>query len=183
SGDYPAALAQFERLNVIAPGNTHYLFELGRTQEHLGQFDAAVASYNASLEAKTLNYQSLRAVVALQKQSALNNRVPELERQLSLADDDACRTLHLWHALAKTNEDFGDTQKSFQWLTRAKKKRRQLFPHSAQEDEARAQAVRQLRLSAGEGENALEPIFVTGLPRSGTTLADRIISSHRDVTS
>ncbi|MFN3464274.1 MAG: tetratricopeptide repeat-containing sulfotransferase family protein [Terricaulis sp.] len=183
SGDYPAALAQFERLNVIAPGNTHYLFELGRTQEYLGQFDAAVASYNASLEAEPLNYQSLRAVVALQKQSALNNRVPELERQLTLADDDGWRSLHLGHALAKTYEDFGDTQKSFQWLTRAKKKRRQLFPHSAQEDEARAQAVRQLRLSAGEGENALEPIFVTGLPRSGTTLADRIISSHRDVTS
>jgi tetratricopeptide (TPR) repeat protein len=183
SGDYAAALTQFVRLNSVAPGNTHYLFELGRTQEYLGQFDAAVVSYNASLEAEPLNYQSRRAVVALQKQSTLNNHVAELERQLALDDGDGWRSLHLGHALAKSYEDFGDTQKSFEWLTRAKKRRRQLFPHSTQEDEARAHAVKQLRLSAGAGENAVEPIFVTGLPRSGTTLADRIISSHRDVTS
>jgi hypothetical protein len=37
--------------------------------------------------------------------------------------------------------------------------------------------------AAGEGWPAPDPIFVTGLPRSGTTLVDRILSSHPQVTS
>lgn len=183
SGDYPAALTQFERLNAVAPRNTHYLFELGRTQEYFGRFDEAMASYNASLEAEPLNYQSRRALVQLQKQSVLSNQIVELEKQLTLSDDDGWRSLHLGHALAKTYEDFGETQKSFEWLTRAKQKRRQLFPYSTQNDVALANAARALRLDAGAAEEASDPIFVTGLPRSGTTLADRIISSHPDVTS
>ena len=183
SGDYPAAVTQFERLCTVAPGNTHYLFELGQTQEYLGRFDAAVASYNASLAAEPLNYKARQALVQIQKQSAVSNQIAELERQLTLDDGDGWRSLHLGHALAKTHEDFGETQKSFEWLTRAKKKRRQLFPYSTQNDVALADAVRALRLSAGAAEQANDPIFVTGLPRSGTTLADRILSSHPDVTS
>lgn len=183
SGDYPAAATQFERLCAVVQGNTHYLFELGQTQEYLGRFDAAVASYNASLAAEPLNYKARHALVQLQKQSVLSNQIVELEKQLTLADDDGWRSLHLGHALAKTYEDFGETQKSFEWLTRAKKKRRQLFPYSTQNDVALADAVRALRLSDGAAEEASDPIFVTGLPRSGTTLADRIISSHPDVTS
>ena len=183
SGDYPSALAQFEQLCRVVPNNTHYLFELGTTQEYLGRFDAAVASYNAALKAEPLNYKARHAVVQLQKQSILSNQIVELEKQLSETDTDGWRSMHLGHALAKTYEDFGETQKSFEWLTRAKKKRRQLFPYSVKNEDALAEAAKALRLEPGAACEASDPIFITGLPRSGTTLADRILSSHPDVTS
>lgn len=184
SGDYESAAAQFANVCRIAPGNTNYLFELGVTQEYLGRFDEAVASFNAALDAEPLNYKARQALVQLQKQSAASNQIAELERQFSsLPDADGWRTMHLGHALAKTYEDMGDAQTSFAWLTRAKEKRRQLFPYSVQNEEALAAAAKAVKLSAGAGCEAEDPIFITGLPRSGTTLADRILSSHPNVTS
>ncbi|MEZ5961220.1 MAG: sulfotransferase [Hyphomonadaceae bacterium] len=182
-GDYAASAGQFANLCRLAPGNTHYLFELGQAQEYLGRFDEAVASYEASLAAEPLNYKARQALVQLQKQSAVANQIKVMEAQLTLPDADGWRSLHLGHALAKTYEDFGDVQKSFEWLTRGKRKRRQLFPYSAANEASLVSAAKAVQLADGAACEASDPIFITGLPRSGTTLTDRILSSHPDVTS
>jgi len=182
-GDYAASAAQFANLCRLVPGNTHYLFELGQAQEHLGRFDEAVASYGASLVAEPLNYKARQALVQLQKQSAVANQIKELEAQFAMPDADGWRSLHLGHALAKTYEDFGDTQKSFEWLTRGKQQRRRLFPYSDANEQALVNAAKAVRMADGAACEVDDPIFITGLPRSGTTLADRILSSHPDVTS
>lgn len=183
SGDYVSARAHFESLRRLHPGNTHYLFELGLTQEYLGLFEDAIANYEASLQAESLNYRARQALVQLQKQSAVSNHVAELEKQIALPDNDGWRWLHLGHALSKTYEDFGDLHKSFGWLTKAKQTRRGRFPYAAAQVEALAEAAKAVRTSPGESCEASDPIFIAGLARSGTTLADRILSSHPDVTS
>lgn len=183
SGDLPAALGQFESLKRLQPNNTHYLFELGQTQEYLGMMDEAVASYQAALGAEPLNYKARYGVVQLQQQSVASNHIVELERQIALPDTDGWRWLHLGHALAKTYEDFGDTSKSFQWLLKAKETRRARVSYSVGMDQALVSATMKAPPLQSEGDSAVDPIFVTGLPRSGTTLVDRILSSHPVVTS
>lgn len=182
-GDYASALTQLETLNRLRPNNTNYLFELGQTLEYLGHFDGAIESYNASLRAEPLNYKARHAVVQLQTQSVLSNHLAELEKQIELPDNDGWRWLHLGHALAKTYEDFGETQKSFDWLTRAKQTRKRRSPYVAANEEALARAAMAVQPGAGPACDAADPIFITGLARSGTTLSDRILSSHPDVTS
>ncbi len=183
-GDHATAVEQLKRLNALSKGHTHYLFELGQTQEYLGWFDEAVANYSAALAAEPLNYRARQALVQLQKQSNASNHIAELEKQIALPDSDGWRWLHLGHALAKSYEDFGETQKSFDWLTHAKTTRRKAFPYAVAQDEAlAAAAAKAVQVAYGPGWEASDPIFITGLPRSGTTLADRIISSHPDVTS
>lgn len=182
-GDYAAAAEQLQRLNALSKNHTHFLFELGQTQEYLGAFDQAIASYEAALTAEPMNYRARHAVVQLKKQSLASNHIVALEKQFALPDNDGWRWLHLGHALAKTYEDFGETQKSFDWLKRAKTTRRKSFPYDVAKEEALADAVKAVRLADGAACDANDPIFVTGLPRSGTTLADRIISSHPEVTS
>jgi len=182
-GDYVSALTQLQNLVRVNGGHTHYLFELGQTLEYMGRFDEAVAQYEAALKAEPLNYRARHALIQLTKQDIASNQIGELERQIAMPDSDGWRWLHLGHALAKTYEDFGDAQKSFHWLTRAKQTRRQRSPYKQANDEALALAAKAVELSAGEGHAAADPIFITGLPRSGTTLADRILSSHPDVMS
>lgn len=182
-GDYAAAVEQFKRVDALWPGNTHFLFELGQTQEFLGQFDAAAANYEASLKAESMNYRARQALVQLQKQTISSNHIVELEKQIALPDNDGWRWLHLGHALAKTYEDFGETQKSFDWLTRAKTTRRKAFPYLTVKEDALSEAAKAVRIEDGSGCEANDPIFITGLARSGTTLADRIVSNHPDVTS
>jgi tetratricopeptide (TPR) repeat protein len=183
SGDYPSALAQFEQVCRLDPGQTHFRFELGVTQEYMGEFEAAARNYADALKIEGLNFRARHALVQLQKQSVLQNDIPELERQFALPDPDGWRTLHVGHALAKTYEDFGDLPRSFHWLDRAKQRRRQLHPYRPKDDAALADAALAVQPSQKPGCPDQDPIFITGLPRSGTTLADRILSSHPQVTS
>ncbi|ANP46972.1 tetratricopeptide repeat-containing sulfotransferase family protein [Candidatus Viadribacter manganicus] len=182
-GDYASALTQLQNLLRVNPTHTHYLFELGQTLEYMGRFEGAIANYEAALKEEPLNYKARQALVQLQKQTIASNHIAELERQIAMPDSDGWRWLHLGHALAKTYEDFGDMQKSFQWLTRAKQTRRQRAPYVQANDEHLARAAQAMQLPSGGGHAANDPIFITGLPRSGTTLADRILSSHPDVMS
>jgi tetratricopeptide (TPR) repeat protein len=182
SGDYEAALAQLQRLVQLEPDNTHYLHELGLTQEYFGRFDEAVASYRAALKAEPLNYRAWQALVQLQKQTVASNHIAELERQFAVPED-GWRTLHIGHALARTYEDLGDIPKSFEWLARAKQHRRKLHPYSVDAEAAVARAAQAVKVAEGEACEDNDPIFIVGLPRSGTTLLDRVLSSHPQVTS
>lgn len=182
SGDYENALAQLQRLARLEPNNTHYLHELGLTQEYFGRFDEAVASYRAALKAEPLNYIAWQALVQLQKQTIASNHIAELERQFAVPDD-GWRTLHIGHALARTYEDLGDTGKSFEWLDRAKQHRRKLRPYNLAAEAAVANAAQAVKPNDGAACDANDPIFIVGLPRSGTTLLDRVLSSHPHVTS
>jgi tetratricopeptide (TPR) repeat protein len=183
TADLPSALAQFERLCRLEPTNTHFLYERGVTLEYLGRFEEAAASHAAALAATPENYKARQALVQLRKQSAADNVIPEMEKQFAMPDADGWRSLHLGHALAKTYEDFGDLEKSFDWLARGKAKRRKLHPYAAANDIALVEAAMAAPASENAAHSANDPIFVTGLPRSGTTLVDRILSSHPDVTS
>ncbi|MBX3431674.1 MAG: sulfotransferase [Hyphomonadaceae bacterium] len=182
-GDHRAALAQFEALNQLVPNNTHYLFELGQTLEHVGRFEDATPCYEASLSAEPFNYRARHAIVQLHRQTTSDNSIPEMEQQIALPDDDGWRWLYLGHALAKTYEDIGDIQTSMSWLARAKQTRRRRSAYDVANEQKLSQAAQAVKLAGAAAHDSSEPIFITGLPRSGTTLVDRIVSSHPDVIS
>lgn len=185
TGDYAAAVPLLRRAAQLQPQNTHFHYELGKAEEYLGDFAAAVESQRRAIAATRENYRAHLALVQLTKQSVVSNNIDELKRLFEGPDPDGWRTLHIGHALAKTFEDFGDLGSSFAWLTRAKQRRREIHPY----DQAREQRLTAAAIGAadakgkGGGYTSREPIFVAGLPRSGTTLADRILSSHPSVTS
>ena len=185
SGDYPSALAAVERACALEQGNTHFLYERGKIEEYLGKFDDAIRSYQAALSVTPENYKARQSLVQMQKQTIASNSIGELEALFRGPDADGWRTLHIGHALAKTFEDMGEPLTAFEWLARAKARRSALRPYSREREENLALAViassREVAIDAGG--DAAEPIFVAGLPRSGTTLVDRILSSHPEVMS
>jgi len=181
-GDYSAGAEAFSRASALQPGNAAILFELGLALEYSGKFDAAIKAHERALAAEPAHFKARQALVQLQKQTPERNSIALMEAQFAGPDEDGWRTAHLGHALAKTYEDFGDTEKSFAWLTRGKARRRALRPYGAAYEEALVDAAQPLETSA-LGLESSEPIFVSGLPRSGTTLVDRILSSHPDVMS
>jgi tetratricopeptide (TPR) repeat protein len=185
SGDYVTAEKHFLTASRLQAGNPFLLFELGVVQEYLGRFEEAGKSYRGSLKADPAYFKARLALVMLERQTQDSNMIRELEAQFQGRDEEGWRTLHLGHALSKTWEDMGDHQRSFDWLLRGKRRRREIRPWR----EAEQAVISETALGTWEamstrpGFASEEPIFIVGMPRSGTTLVDRILSSHPDVSS
>lgn len=185
SSDFETAEKHFLAAAHLQPGNPFLLFELGVVQEYLGRFDEAAASYRRSLRADPAYFKARLALVMLERQTPDSNMISEMEAQFQGRDEDGWRTLHLGHALSKTWEDLGDHAKSFDWLVRGKRRRREMRPWREAEHALASEAALGTwdAMSHRPGFSSDEPIFIVGMPRSGTTLVDRILSSHPDVES
>lgn len=69
------------------------------------------------------------------------------------------------------------------WLIRAKAGRRRAARYAIERDRALFEAAARMAAPASRGCDDPAPIFIVGLPRTGTTLLDRVLSSHPDVVS
>lgn len=93
------------------------------------------------------------------------------------------------YAVGKLHADRGDTDASFAAYTKGAALLRQLTPYSREGNAANARAAMTgfpagfiEQMNARQTLDTKRPIFVTGLPRSGTTLVEQILASHSEVT-
>ena len=184
--DYKRSLQFFEQATALEPEKTGYLFNLGCGQQTIGDFPAAEQSFLRCISLDPDFQAPYVALTEITVQTQERNFIPSLKRFFAAAGDNVDQALSLGHALAKSYEDLGDYKASLDQLTLAKAPRRKRAPY----DGARDQAVFQSAASTFPGRVATtgaalseRPIFIVGMPRSGTTLVDRILSSHAEVGS
>ena len=121
----------------------------------------------------------------------VNNFTPEEEAtmraQLARPDLGAGDRLHLHYALGKSLEDRGDYASSFEQYRQGAQTRRQQLPYDADATTALMRRSVELFTPAffaerqGAGFASKAPIFIVGLPRSGSTLIEQILASHSAV--
>jgi hypothetical protein len=105
-------------------------------------------------------------------------------KKASLAEEDR---FHLHFALGKALEDEGDYQESFEHYAKGNASRRKGIQYDRRETTSYVQRSKAFftaeffRAQAGKGDPAPDPIFIVGLPRSGSTLIEQILSSHSQV--
>jgi hypothetical protein len=113
-------------------------------------------------------------------------RIDRIRDALRAATDVMAR-IHLNYALFKELDDIGDTEHAWQALMNgAREKRRSIRYNAVAESETLAQLRATAEIlpptSATHSEDVV-PIFVVGMPRTGTTLLERVFSGHRDVSA
>ncbi|MCJ2183013.1 sulfotransferase [Novosphingobium sp. 1949] len=185
-GDHQSALAPFGRAVEDEPDNPVYRFNLAAALGFTGEVAAARAHYEAILERDPGHARVHYALAILSRQSREDNHVTRLEAALAKTPgrEDALR---LRYALAKELEDIGEPARAFAHLAQANAAHKAATGYDFARDAAIFDAIEALfsngdtPLSTGAGRGGAAPIFVVGMPRTGTTLVDRILSSHRDV--
>jgi tetratricopeptide (TPR) repeat protein len=163
------------------PTHPGYLLNLGWAEQYLGDFAAAEQAWRRCVALDPDNDRALSALVQLVTQTPEDHFAPALERLFDRAAGDADRQLRIGHALAKTFEDLGEPGRSFDWLVKAKAARAAAATGlAAWQDDlfAAARATAPRPAPAPAGHPSADPVFVFGLPRSGTTLVERMITSH-----
>jgi tetratricopeptide (TPR) repeat protein len=192
--DACALLGQTERaLEMLAvlvrecPDDEAVWLSYGHTLRTAGRGAEAVAAYRRCLELKPEFARAWLALANLKTLRFSAQDIAAMHAQLArqgLADDDRSQ---LEFALGKALEDGGDFAASFAHYARGNALRRAFVPYRAENVTRLVQRTRVLYTSqffaarAGWGSPAPDPIFIVGLPRSGSTLIEQILASHSQV--
>jgi tetratricopeptide (TPR) repeat protein len=188
--DQTRALAAFDRAVTLAPNNPHFIFNRATVYRFLGQLAEAEADYDRVIALKPGDYEAYKNRSDLRTQSVDVNHIGELEGLIARGIADWRGDVQVRYALAKEYEDIGAYEKSFQQLRQGAKKRREHMRYDVATDVATVEWIIEA-FPAAPLETASDlrrapsdaPIFIVGLPRSGTTLVDRILGSHSMVHS
>lgn len=185
AGLHGEALPFYARATAGDPGNANYQYNYGAALQFAGEMGGARAAYRACAAADPDDTRGLPAIVQITRQTGERNEIAALEKLFAAHADDPDAALRTGHALAKAHEDLKAPDAALHWLARAKAGKRAHLSHDAGADAAlfdaaiRAAGTLRGRTSAAGGA----PVFICGMPRTGTTLVDRILSSHSALTS
>jgi tetratricopeptide (TPR) repeat protein len=184
-GDHPASVPCFEAAVGLESGNRAFRYNLAVALSFVGRTDDAEAAFEALIALDPQSGRPHHTLAGLRKQTTTRNHVARLEaaHRATRAPQDR---LLLGYALSKELEDIGDPQESFRWLSRANAEHRATLPYTFDADAAIFDAIEAHWRALGDPPDDAPteaPVFVIGMPRTGTTLVDRIIGSHPQMES
>lgn len=181
------ALALYERVLKDNPRDGTALRGLAMTCRALGHEDRALASADLALAANPLDGEMQLLRSSLRRAGPDDNHVAGLRRLLADASLNWRTRFQLGYALAKELEDLREHTPSFTALKTAADLRRRHLRYDVKNDvetlESLAEAFSAAALSAlrRPGTASDAPVFVLGLPRTGSTIIERVLSSHPEI--
>ena len=187
-GAHEKAKESLRRAIALKPNEPQFHFNLASSLQFLGEFEKAAESYEKAVALKPDFYRAHWALAELRKATPEINDAERLKALLPGASKDADAMLYLCHGLAKIHEDLGEWAAAFDYLQQGKRlKAKQVDYRFSSEAElfgvVKSLCNEEFLAGGSPGFDSDEPIFVVGMPRTGTTLVERILSSHDDVFS
>jgi tetratricopeptide (TPR) repeat protein len=186
-GEYRQALELFEQLLQEGRVNPRIWVSYGNVLRTLGRLDEAVAAYRKSIELDPGLGDPWWSLSNLKTYRFSGADVAAMQAQLDRKDSTDDNRVMVHFALGKAYEDAAAYQPSFQHYAEANRLRRGQLGYQAESTTRFVQRSRKLftseflRERTGAGCAAPDPIFILGLPRSGSTLVEQILSSHSQV--
>jgi tetratricopeptide (TPR) repeat protein len=160
-------------------------FNFAASLQFAGRFEESESAYEQAIALQPEFFKAHSALSTLRRQTEENNH---LDRLVKLRDkvSNPRGQLHIGHAIAKEQEDLGLYEDAFANLTWAKQAQSEANPYNAEKDARLFAAIRQLFTrelfeKQSRGCDSEEPVFIVGMPRTGTTLAEQILSAHSQV--
>jgi tetratricopeptide (TPR) repeat protein len=187
ASDQRGALAAYDRAVELAPQQPHFVYNRASVRRFFGDLEGAEADYDRVIALSPLDFEAYLNRSELRVQTPVRNHAKELEVLAKSGIADWHGEVQVRFALAKEYEDLGEYAKSFEQLTIGTTKRRAHLKYDVATDVATVDWIMTAfpanPIGAAPNAAADAPIFIIGLPRSGTTLVERILSSHSLVSS
>ena len=181
------AIEAYRSCLALRPTHPGALTGLGHVLKAVGAYDEAVASYNACIRQAPDNGETYWSLANLKRYRFDDAMVAEMERRLSTAKADEQSDVNFLFALGKAYEDRGDFERAWHYYRTGNETRRARVFYDPVQTEAMNDRLIQVYTpqlfasQAGAGHPDPSPIFIVGLPRSGSTLLEQILASHSEV--
>ena len=186
-GEYETAEVFFHRATQLAPQNPSALVNLANAKVFLGQIDDAVALFKRAIAIDPTNAQSHWGLANSVKATD-RDHIEQMKALLAKGNQPQRAQGFLNYAIGKACEDLKEWDEAFEAFSAGAAARRETVEFDEQAEADMFESVKTLftaRWLSEQAEGAQDPapIFVLGQPRTGTTLIERIITSHSAVHS
>lgn len=189
AGKHHEALGFAQRAAESLPDDPTIRYNFAMAQRACGQMDDAIASLDRVIEMEPNNWGAWKNRSDLKRWSGSINHIAALRAVQPDSAVDRDGFIQTCAALAKELEDIGDNAAAFSCLKAGAAARRAQIDYDVNRDLAMMAAISAhfsqqfFDAPATSPPNAMPvPIFILGLPRSGSTLLERIISASPSVT-
>ena len=188
-GRFDEAEASYRKAISLKPDFAEIYSNLGVTLKDQGRLNEARENYNQAIALKP-NYATAHRHLSLLKTFDAYDEQFVKMRDVYLDKDTSEKELcHINFGLAKAYEDLGDFGKAFAHFSEGNALRKKLLNYNIIKDEELFKQIKttypkiaRISLELDKSSQKIIPIFIVGMPRSGTTLVEQIISSHSQVT-
>jgi len=186
-GRHEEAIEIYNEVLEVDPENPQILLMCGHAAKTIGRVDASITYYQRAYTAKP-DYGDAFWSLANLKTYTLNDHELEIaQRSEAAAQTSVEDRIHLCFALGKAWEDRHDIARAFDYYDRGNRLKKETLGYRSEIVTAEIDAqiavcnVQLLEAKSGFGHPAPDPIFIVGLPRSGSTLLEQILASHSKV--
>ncbi len=179
-----SALDSYRQAVTLAPNRAEAHRHFGNTLHELGRIDSAIESYRQALALEPGHAETHRYLATAKTFSAKDNELKAMQALYRQRPKKEADRMHLAFALGKAYEDLGRYEAAFDHYLVANKIRRKSISFSIENETRKFQRIQQVFSKAfldahgGAGFSDAAPIFILGMPRSGTTLVEQILASH-----
>ena len=183
-GDSHAGLKKYKKAIEIDPFSADAYNNLGNALRDLGQLDAAVKCYEKAFSIKPDFAVAHHHLSIHKKYTASDPHIAQMQSLLSTSNLSQSDRTHLCFALAKANEDLGKQDELFEFLHEGNRLRKEELNYSLDNSKILSSTVKKMfssTLSLSYEPSAIQPVFIVGMLRSGTSLVEQIVASHHAV--
>ena len=181
------AVAAYRTAAGLRPELPGTYLGLGNVLKTLGNQREAIEAYRKGISIQPAFAELYWSLSNLKTFRFEPDEIQAMKTQVAKPDlgDDAM--VHFYFALGKSCEDSGEYAEAFAWYERGNQLRRAKESYDPVHTEDIGERIREvfsgdfLARHSGSGYSGIRPIFIVGLPRSGSTLIEQILASHPDV--
>jgi tetratricopeptide (TPR) repeat protein len=187
SGRHDDAVATYRRAAALNPAGPAPWIGLGNTLKTIGRQAEAIAAYRHAAALRPAHSEAWWSLSNLKTFRFTDGEIEAMQGLLVAGPMTDETRAQFSFALAKALEDRGEHARAFELYAEGNRLRRALEHYDPVQTELINERIRAvfdaafLARHAGAGDPSPAPIFVVGLPRSGSTLIEQILGSHSRV--
>ena len=178
------AIESYRKALALQPKFPGARLGLGHVLKTVGEQKEAVAAYRECIRLRPDSGESYWSLANLKTYRLTDDDIAAMEKSLEKADLTNQSRVNFLYALAKAHEDRGDFGGAWEYYRQGNETQRMLEKYDPVQTEVMHDAIIEvfstdfLEEKSAEGNPDPSPIFIIGLPRSGSTLIEQILASH-----
>tara|TARA_B100001057_G_scaffold344820_1_gene345871 strand:+ start:4687 stop:6237 length:1551 start_codon:yes stop_codon:yes gene_type:complete len=183
--DFDEAISLYEKAYKISPNNFVISYSLALAYQGIGNFEIAI---KYAKEVLNLNPKFTKAdylISQSMKYDIDNWHYKELVKKIEQKNFNDLEKVNLYFSLAKAKEDMNEIESSFKFLKTGNILNNNINKYDSNTDKKLFKNIKEIfkdiNFNSFQNNNDNKIIFVLGMPRSGTSLIEQIISAHDEV--